>query len=239
MIEYSFVIPVYNEADNLSSLNDEICALITKTGESCEILWIDDGSSDGSLERIKKFAETYPNCGYLSFDRNCGQSAALVAGFQAAKGRYVITLDSDGQNNPIDVLNMTPYLADYDMVTGWRQNRHDTWWRKFSSRFANGIRNRLSRETIRDTGCSLKIMKTEYIKNIKMFKGLHRFLPTLMRMEGARVIEVPVTHRPRTKGESKYGTWDRAFSGLRDLLAVRWMQDRKILYHIRERKDAS
>lgn len=238
MIEYSFVIPVYNEVDNLPFLKDEIGALVAKIGEPCEIIWIDDGSTDGSLELIQQFAQTLPNCGYLSFAANCGQSAALYAGFKVAKGRYVITLDSDGQNNPMDVLSMTPYLVHYDMVTGWRQNRHDTWWRRFSSWFANSIRNRLSRETIRDTGCSLKIMKAEYVKNIKMFKGMHRFLPTLMKMEGARVIEVPVTHRPRTRGISKYGTWDRAFSGLRDLLAVRWMQDRHIRYEIKEGKNA-
>ena len=120
---------------------------------------------------------------------------------------------------------------------GWRNDRHDTWWKKFSSWFANSVRNWLSRETIHDTGCSLKIMKTKYLKNIRMYKGMHRFLPTLMRMEGAKVKEVPVSHRPRTKGVSKYGTWDRAFSGLRDLLAVRWMQDRKISYHIKETSD--
>ena len=132
-------------------------------------------------------------------------------------------MDSDLQNNPADIINMIPYLSEYDMVTGWRKNRHDTWWRKFCSRFANGVRNRLSRETIKDTGCSLKIMKSSVLKNIQIYKGMHRFLPTLMKMEGARVIEVPVSHRPRTKGVSKYGTWDRAFSGLRDLLAVRWI----------------
>lgn len=237
MIEYSFVIPVYNEAENLQPLHSEIQSLTARLGSACEILWIDDGSNDHSLDVIKKIAETDPHCRYLSLEKNCGQSAALHLGFQSAKGRYVITLDGDGQNNPMDVLAMISHLVDCDMVTGWRRDRHDTWWRKFSSRFANGVRNRLSRETIRDTGCSLKIMKVEYVKKIKMFKGLHRFLPTLMKMEGARVVEVPVSHRPRLKGVSKYGTWDRAFSGLRDLLAVRWMQDRMIAYRIKEAND--
>jgi len=236
-MEFSFVIAVYNEADNLAALNDELKAVISRLKEPCEIIWVDDGSADGSLAIIKGFAEHGLNCRYLCFEKNCGQSAALAAGFCAAKGRYVITLDSDLQNNPMDILEMVPYLADYDMVTGWRQNRHDTWWKRFSSRFANSIRNWLSRESIHDTGCSLKIMKTEYLKNIRMYKGMHRFLPTLMKMEGARVKEVPVSHRPRTMGVSKYGTWDRAFSGLRDLLAVRWMQDRKISYQIKEAND--
>ncbi len=234
MIEYSFVIPVYNEQDNIAPLEAEISDVIQKIGQPCEVLWVDDGSTDKSAEAIRSVM----NCGFdsrlIRFDRNYGQSAALHAGFQNAAGRYVITLDSDLQNDPADILKMIPYLEQYDMVTGWRRSRHDSRWKKFCSWFANGVRNRLSRETIKDTGCSLKIMKTRYLKRIKMFKGLHRFLPTLMKMEGASVIEVPVTHRPRLKGASKYGTWDRAFSGLRDLLAVRWMQDRLLKYHIIE-----
>lgn len=236
-MEFSLVIPVYNEADNLAALNDELKAVISRLEEPCEMIWVDDGSTDGSLTIIKGIAERDPSCRYLCFEKNCGQSAALAAGFCAAKGRYVITLDSDLQNNPVDILEMVPYLAEYDMVTGWRKNRHDTRWKRFSSWFANSIRNWLSRESIHDTGCSLKIMKTEYLKNIRMYKGMHRFLPTLMKMEGARVKEVPVSHRPRTMGVSKYGIWDRAFSGLRDLLAVRWMQDRKISYQIKEAND--
>jgi glycosyltransferase involved in cell wall biosynthesis len=237
MIEFSFVIPVYNEADNLDQLHREVQAAIDRIGQPCEVIWIDDGSTDGSLDIIKQLAVGNPIYRFISFEKNCGQSAALAAGFDAAKGRYTITMDSDLQNNPMDIVNMIPYLAEYDMVTGWRKDRHDTWWKKFSSRFANRIRNRLSRETIKDTGCSLKIMKTVYLKKIKMYKGMHRFLPTLMKMQGATVVEVPVSHRPRTKGASKYGTWDRAISGLRDLLAVRWMQDRNISYKIKEMTD--
>jgi dolichol-phosphate mannosyltransferase len=234
MLEYSFLIPVYNEQETLLALSDEILKAIHKIGPPCEVIWIDDGSSDNSLEIIRELVNQNQNYRCISFEKNCGQSAALAAGINAATGKYAITLDSDLQNNPMDIVNMIPYLAQYDMVTGWRKDRHDTRWKKFSSKFANGVRNRLSRETIKDTGCSLKIMKTEYLKKIKMYKGLHRFLPTLMKMEGASVIEVPVSHRPRTKGVSKYGTWDRAFSGLRDLLAVRWMQDRNISYTIKE-----
>jgi dolichol-phosphate mannosyltransferase len=237
MLEYSFVIPVYNEQENLLMLNDEILQVIRKLGLPCEAIWIDDGSSDKSLDIIKQLVKQSQNYRFISFEKNCGQSAALAAGIHAATGKYLITLDSDLQNNPMDIVNMVPYLAEYDMVTGWRKDRHDTRWKKFSSKVANGVRNRLSRETIKDTGCSLKIMKTEYLKKIKMYKGLHRFLPTLMKMEGAKVIEVPVSHRPRTKGVSKYGTWDRAFSGLRDLMAVRWMQDRNISYKIKGTSD--
>ncbi len=237
MVTYSFVIPVYNEAENLPPLSAEIEKLITRMPESCEVIWVDDGSTDTGFDIIREMASKSGHCRFIRFDRNYGQSAALCAGFRAAEGDWVITLDSDLQNDPADILNMIPYLKDYEMVTGWRKDRQDTRWKKFSSRFANGVRNRLSRETIHDTGCSLKIMNTRYLRNIKMYKGMHRFLPTLMKMEGARVIEVPVRHRPRTKGISKYGTWDRAFSGLRDLLAVRWMQDRNISFVIRETND--
>jgi dolichol-phosphate mannosyltransferase len=236
-MEYTFVIPVYNEEENVLRLHDEIQKVIHKISHPCEVIWIDDGSSDKSFDLIRDLGKQNPKYRFIRFEKNCGQSAALAAGFCAAHGKYVITMDSDLQNNPMDIIHMIPYLETYDMVTGWRKDRHDTRWKKFSSRFANGIRNRLSRETIKDTGCSLKIMKTDYLKKIKMYKGLHRFLPTLMKMEGARVIEVPVSHRPRTKGVSKYGTWDRAFSGLRDLLAVRWMQDRNISYKIKETSD--
>ncbi len=234
-MKYSVVIPVYNEVDNLPLLMEEVLSTMNQTEESFEILLIDDGSVDGSFQLMKELSHKHPQIRYFKFRENRGQSAALAAGFQYATGEYVITMDSDLQNDPADILTMLPHLKEYQMVTGWRQKRNDTWIKRISSRIANGIRNSLSRENIRDTGCSLKIMKREYLSRIKMFKGMHRFLPTLMKMEGARVIEVPVSHRPRSAGESKYGTWDRAFSGLRDLLAVRWMQDRFIRYEIEEK----
>ncbi len=237
MVEFSIVIPVFNEAENLTALTGEIDRLIEAIKQPCEVIWVDDGSTDGSFDLIRKNASLSHYHRYVRFSRNYGQSAALSAGFKASRGKYIITLDSDLQNDPADVLKMIPLLSEYDMVTGWRQKRQDTWWKKLSSRFANGIRNRLSRETIRDTGCSLKIMRADYLKQIKMYNGMHRFLPTLMKMEGARVTEVPVNHRPRVCGKSKYGTWDRAFSGLRDLLAIRWMQDRQLAYTIQEIED--
>ena len=235
MVEYSFVIPVYNEQDNILPLQQEINEVIQQINCPFEIIWVDDGSTDESAEVIRTVLDNAAiSSRLIRFDRNYGQSAALSAGFQRATGRFVITLDSDLQNDPADILKMIPLLEQYDMVTGWRRIRNDCFWKKLSSKFANYIRNRLSKEDIRDTGCSLKIMKTSYLQRVKMFQGSHRFLPTLMKMEGAKVVEVPVTHRPRLKGTSKYGTWDRAFSGLRDLLAVRWMQNRCIQYHVIE-----
>lgn len=234
MLCYSVVVPIFNEAGNLVQLFSEIDAVMARIGAAWELVCVDDGSTDNGLALIKEHAARHPHVRYLHFKRNVGQSAALSAGFQAACGEYIITLDSDLQNDPADIPQLLSYLEQYDMVTGWRVQRNDNLVKRFSSWFANGVRNYFSQETIKDTGCGLKIMRATYLKRIKMFKGMHRFLPTLMKMEGARVIEVPVSHRPRTAGVTKYGTWERAFGGLRDLLAVRWMKDRFIRYEIGE-----
>lgn len=231
---YSIVLPIFNEADNLPQLFREIETVMADLQRPYEVICVDDGSQDNSAAFIHDFSREQGHYRLIRFDGNFGQSAALAAGFLAAEGEYIITMDSDLQNDPGDILKMVPLLKDYDMVTGWRQSRRDTWLKRVSSKIANGVRNKLSRETIRDTGCSLKIMRASYLKRIKMFRGMHRFLPTLMKMEGATVVEIPVTHRSRIAGTSNYGTWDRALSGLRDLLAVRWMQDRFIHYKIKE-----
>jgi glycosyltransferase involved in cell wall biosynthesis len=233
-IKYSIVIPIFNEIENLPQLFEEIILVMRKTAEPYEVICVNDGSTDHSPTYIQKFAQDHPEFKLIHFRKNQGQSAALYSGFLKAAGEYVITMDADLQNDPADIVKLIEYLPQYDMVTGWRTNRHDTWLTRISSKIANGIRNKLSRENINDTGCSLKIMKKSFLDSIKMYKGMHRFLPTLMKLEGANVIEVPVNHRPRTRGKSNYGVWDRAFSGLRDLLAVRWMQDRFIRPDITE-----
>ena len=227
-IRFSVVLPIYNEIENLPQLFEEISTVMRQTAATYEIICINDGSTDHSPLYIQKFSRDYPEFKLINFSKNQGQSAALYAGFLEAAGQYVITMDADLQNDPADIAKLIEHLPRYNMVTGWRTKRHDTWLTRISSTIANSIRNKLSRENIHDTGCSLKIMEKTYLDRIKMFKGMHRFLPTLMKMEGAKVIEVPVNHRPRTRGTSNYGVWDRAFSGLRDLLAVRWMQDRFI-----------
>jgi len=234
LYKYSIVLPIYNEAENLPQLFREIETVMTSLQQSYEVICVDDGSRDGSAEYIHTFSLEREHYRLIRFDGNFGQSAALAAGFEAAAGEFIITMDSDLQNDPGDISKMVPHLENYDMVTGWRKTRRDTWLKRVSSKIANGIRNSLSRETIQDTGCSLKIMRASCLKRIKMYRGMHRFLPTLMKMEGASVVEIPVSHRSRIAGSSHYGTWDRAFSGLRDLLAVRWMQDRFIHYKIKE-----
>lgn len=234
MIKYSVITPIYNEEGNIHHLLSEIHETMERMGDPWELICVDDGSTDAGFDLVKEVAALFDEVRFIRFRRNAGQSAALAAGFQAARGEFVITLDADLQNDPSDIPALCAYLDRYDMVTGWRVKRNDNLVRRFSSRFANGVRNLLLRETIKDTGCGLKIMKAAYLKRVKMYKGMHRFLPTLMKLEGGRVIEVAVSHRPRHAGVTKYGIWDRAFSGLRDLMAVRWMQDRAIHFEVCE-----
>ena len=236
--EISLVIPVYNEVENLSALAAEIRAAMEVVSRSWEVVFVDDGSTDGSLGRIRELAEECPHFRYIAFAANSGQSAAFAAGFREARGRLLVTMDADLQNDPADIPVM---LAAYGrggttMVVGWRADRKDTLAKRLASKFGNAVRNLISRENIRDTGCSLKVMEADMARAIPVFNGAHRFFPTLMRLEGAVIAEVRVNHRPRASGVSKYGIWDRARKTVFDLLAVRWLQNRHVSYTIRERK---
>ena len=236
MEKISFVIPIYNEEENIPQLVEEIEAVAPDLCNSYEILLVDDGSSDGSLEVIQQQADQNRHIRSLSLACNSGQSAALSAGFQAAGGDVIITMDADLQNNPADLRQMIEHYGEYDMVNGWRFNREDSWSKKIASKIGNGFRNWLTRETIHDTGCSLKIMNATMLKQIHIYRGLHRFLPTLMRLEGAKVIEVKVSHRQRRYGVSKYTNLRRGIEGFYDVIAVRWMQSRHLTIEIKEEK---
>jgi dolichol-phosphate mannosyltransferase len=231
----SFVIPVYNEEENLLPLTTELDAVAEQLQVPYEIWFVDDGSSDGSLNKLRELALDFPQVFYLSLSRNSGQSAALQAGFLACSGDVIITLDADLQNDPADIPLMLRYFGTYDMITGWRHQRNDSWSKRIGSRIGNSVRNALTGEKIHDTGCSLKIMRASLLKRIRIYRGLHRFLPTLMRLEGASVLEVKVNHRPRTRGKSKYNNLTRGVEGFYDLLVVRWMQHRRLHIDIRER----
>jgi len=230
----SFVVPVYNEEDNIVPLTEEITRVAEQLGHPWEAVYVDDCSSDRSLERIKALAAENEQIRYVSFVANRGQSMALYAGFQHASGDVVVTLDADLQNDPADLVEMFQHYGKFDVVNGWRHNRKDTLSKKLASRFGNQVRNLMTNETIRDTGCSLKILNSAMVKRIKMFKGLHRFLPTLMRLEGASVIEVKVNHRARIHGESKYTNLRRGIEGFYDLVAVRWMIKRHLNFQVKE-----
>ena len=185
---------------------------------------------------MKKLAAANPAVKFLSFAQNRGQSAAFAAGFAHAPGDVVVTMDADLQNDPADIPAMLQeYARGCDMVIGWRAKRKDTWLKRMASKFGNWVRNKMSNETVKDTGCSLKVMRADMARRIPMFTGMHRFLPTLMKMQGAVVAEVKVNHRPRLHGTSKYGILDRAMTTWYDLVAVRWMQKRFIRYEIKEK----
>ena len=235
MNHLSFIIPVYNEEENIKRLVEEINDAIKILNMSFEIILVDDASTDNSLAVIKTISSKNSSVKYISFLKNAGQSAALYAGIQHAKGNIIITMDADLQNDPADIPGMVKYYGKYDMITGWRYKRMDSFAKKIGSRIGNYVRNKLTGEMVHDTGCSLKIMNAEMLKKIKLYKGLHRFLPTLMKMEGAKVKEVKVGHRPRKYGVSKYSNLRRGLEGIHDDLAVRWMKKRYINVEVREK----
>jgi glycosyltransferase involved in cell wall biosynthesis len=237
-VELSLVVPVYNERDNLPVLVEEIGRALAGRGEGgrYEIVAVDDGSTDGSLDVLKALKREHSEIHIVAFAANAGQTAAFAAGFGAARGRVIVTLDADLQNDPADIPVLLAELEQSGAaaVAGYRVDRRDSSWKRLQSRIANGVRNQLNRETIRDTGCSLKAFRAEALRALPMFNGMHRFLPTLVRMQGGRVTEVPVHHRPRRFGKTKYGMWNRVFRALVDALAVRWMQRRALRYRVRE-----
>jgi len=234
-VQISMVIPVYNEEENLPILVARLVEVLESLGKTYEMIFVDDGSKDKSREVLKGMTSKHPQIRILGFKYNCGETAAGAAGLKEARGDIVITIDADLQNDPKDIPGMLAYLEEYDMVTGWRQKREDSWVKRVTSKIANRIRNGLSGESIQDSGCTFRAYKRECLQNLKLYKGMHRFMPTLVKMEGFRVIEVPIAHHPRQFGVSKYTTWNRMWRALVDLLAVRWMKNRHIHYEIVER----
>jgi dolichol-phosphate mannosyltransferase len=230
--EISLVIPVYNEEPNLPPLAGEIRQAMRTLGRPYEVLLVDDGSTDGSLATMIRLASGDPAVRVIRQARNAGQSAALEAGFRHARGEIVVTLDADLQNDPADIPLLLARLEDAkgacDVVCGVRVSRRDGWVRRLSSGIANAVRNRLTHESVADVGCTLRACRAEYLRRIPVWKGMHRFLPTLLRMEGARIAEVGVSHRPRQFGKPKYNIRNRIWRASTDLLGVRWLQARWI-----------
>lgn len=228
--EISIVIPLYNEVDNIKPLGYSI--IHSLQGYNYEVIFVDDGSFDGSRERLREWCKHHNQFRAIYLKQHAGQTAAMDAGFKHAIGRYVVSMDADLQNDPADIPRLLEKLSSYDMVCGWRQKRNDPWLKRISSKVANFVRNKLSWEDIKDTGCSLKAYRKECLDQIQLFHGMHRFLPTLFKMKGFTVTEIIVNHRPRKYGKSKYGVFNRAFRAFIDLLVIRWMKKRKIYYEV-------
>lgn len=225
----SVVIPLFNEVDNVPILQREIREALS--GFDYELILVDDGSSDGTPERV----EPSPEVRLLRFVKNSGQSAAMLAGMHAARGATVVLLDGDLQNDPRDIPKLLAEIEKgADLVCGYRARRQDTVVKKLTSRIANFVRSRFVGDGVRDTGCTLKAMRRPCVNALVPFKGVHRFIPALVKNAGFKIVEVPVNHRPRQHGVSKYGLGNRALRATMDMLGVRWLQSRRVDYVIRE-----
>jgi glycosyltransferase involved in cell wall biosynthesis len=234
-IEISVVVPVFNEEENLPILFSRLVEVLNGLHQPFEMIFVDDGSTDGSRKVLKEMINQYPPLRLIGFKENRGLSTALLAGMREARGKKIVTLDSDLQNDPADIPKLLREMDHYDMATGWRQKREDPWLKKISSKIANAVRNRLSGERIHDSACTLRAFRRECLQDIWVFNGMHRFLSTLVKMEGYRIVEVPVSHHPRRFGKSKYNIRNRLWRSFIDLLVVRWMKRHRIRYEIEER----
>jgi glycosyltransferase involved in cell wall biosynthesis len=234
--ELSLVVPAYNEQEVIPELLRRVEAALRDCGKSFEVIIVDDGSTDDTQALLRQAMSDRPWLRVLRMSRNGGQSAAFDAGFKAARGSVIATIDADLQNDPAEIVRLLPMLDGYDMITGWRAKRQDSAFRRFQTRAANRIRNWISKETIHDSASSLKLYKRHCLDGIHLFTGAHRFMPTLVKMRGYTVHETPVAHSPRYAGAAKYGFRNRAWRGLIDLLGVRWMKDRYLRYGASEIK---
>lgn len=233
---YSVVIPLKNEAGNIGALISELEPVMESLAKPWELICIDDGSTDNTREILEDLSKQKPYLHMISFQRNYGQSSAFDAGFKASRGEYIITLDGDGQNDPKDIPSLARLIPACDMVCGIRLTRKDTFIKRATSKIANLIRNMLVDDGIQDTGCSLKIYRKSCLDQIKMYQGMHRFLPALFKIEGYRIQQIPVNHRERLRGKSNYSFFNRSFNTIADLMAVRWMKKRHLHYKIKAQK---
>ncbi len=228
-MQLSIVVPVRNEQDNVLPLLEEIHAALAGSGDH-EIIYVDDGSTDATPARLEEAMARYPRLRVLRHAASCGQSAALMTGFRAARGEWIATLDGDGQNDPADIPKLVAARAggpaNLQLVAGYRKRRQDTWLKRVSSRVANGVRSRLLGDATPDTGCGLKLILRPACLDLPFFDHMHRFLPALVQRNGGATVSVEVNHRPRSRGVSNYGLFDRLWVGIVDLFGVMWLQRR-------------
>jgi dolichol-phosphate mannosyltransferase len=232
----SLIIPCYNEQENVPTLLQRVESSLAKIGKPFEVIIVDDGSTDSTPKLLADAMATRPWLRVIRMAKNGGQSAAFEAGFNAARGEILATIDADLQNDPEEIPRLLPLLDEHkvDMITGWRKDRQDTGFRRWQSRQANRIRNWITQETVQDSASSLKIYRADAIKGVKLFRGAHRYFPTLVKMRGYAVYETPVKHSQRFAGTAKYGFRNRAFVGIADLFGVRWLKKRYLKYEATE-----
>jgi dolichol-phosphate mannosyltransferase len=232
-LDCSVVIPLKDEEANVRPLIEELEEVMNGLDLSWECILVNDGSTDGTEEQILSLQSSRSYIRYIAFDRNYGQSAAFDAGFKYARGNIMVTLDGDLQNDPHDIPRMIKRLKGADLVCGVRVRRKDSLFKRWISKIANFIRRRLLNDHTKDTGCSLKVYRKQSLDQIKLYKGMHRFLPALFAIEGFRITQLEVNHRPRKSGKTKYNIFNRSFNTLSDLFAVYWMSRRKLNYKIK------
>jgi len=232
-MEFSIVVPVYNEAGNVQPLLAEIGRAMENVA-AYEVIYVDDGSSDGTFTELRRMLPDFPRLRVLRHAQRSGQSSALLTGVRAACAPWIVTLDGDGQNDPADIPLLIERLAVAGkparplMLVGHRTQRRDNWIRRWSSRIANAVRSRLLNDGTPDTGCGLKLFARDAFLSLPAFDHMHRFLPALMQRQGVQVQSIPVRHRPRRQGQSKYGVRNRLWVGLVDMAGVMWLQRRRI-----------
>lgn len=232
--QFTIIVPVYNEYDNLLRVEKELLAYINIASKSTKILFINDGSKDNSQVLIDTICERNTNFSFITFKDNRGLSAAIKAGFDYTKTEIVGYIDSDLQTLPKDFNLLLEHINDFDLVTGVRANRKDSLTKKVQSKVANTIRRCFTNDGMDDTGCPLKIIKTSYAKRIPMFKGLHRFLPAMILLQNGKIKQVPVDHFPRIAGKTKFGFWNRLVGPFIDCFAYLWMKKKYINYEIKK-----
>jgi len=229
---FTIIVPVYNEEDNLKRVELELNNYIKIAIKKTKILFVNDGSADKSQQLIEEICANNPDFSYISFEQNRGLSAAIAAGFKNVDTELVGYIDSDLQTAPEDFNLLLKEIGKYDLVTGVRANRKDSFVKNMSSTIANVIRRSFTHDGMDDTGCPLKVIKTEFAQNIPMFNGLHRFLPAMILLQNGKIKQIPVQHFPRIAGEAKYGLWNRLVGPLIDCFAYLWMKKKYLNYKI-------
>jgi len=235
-LDLTVLIPVCDEEENIAPLLEELIPVLENLRKTYEVIFVDDGSTDGTYARLGEFQARHPQIRLIKFTRNFDKTAALVAGWEQARGKIIVIMDGDRQNDPHDIPAMIGQIPPYDLVCGYRVRRQDSWFRRLQSRIANRFRDWVIQDGIRDSGCAFQALRHEALHTQKFYLGLHRFIPALFQFEGYRVTQVPVNHRPRLHGRAKYGLRNRILRAFDDLMAVRWLRSRRIKYRIEEKR---